>query len=596
MGLAFAASIVILPFEGAFAMPLFRDFFTQTNELLAQQSVMRKLIALGVLLAVLIFGAVQLFKYGRHIEYEVLYAGLDAESAKTLTDAMATSAPGVPKQILQDERGWTIKVPADRVLDLRLELAPNIQGGGGRVGWELFDRTSIGVTDFTQKINRQRATQGELERTIQGIDVVKMAKVKLAIPDESLFMREEEEPKASVFVELYPNSLLSLSKVQAIQALVAGSIEGLQPSNVTVVDAGGRLLSKVPEGESQEATDLDARMLLAEQQEKQRKDYERYLEDKIESSLSKVFGPNHISARVNVDFDFTAKEVNELKYNPKSVPLAESISRTAQMDGSGGSGGIVGSSAHLPSDSGYTSSPVSGVMAPPLASEQTITNYNVGKTETRTVYPPFQIRRITAAVLVDNIPVEKRDTDGKVLEVTQEKLQPEDLKNIEEQVKQIINYSEDRSGGLSDMVTVSQMAFRAPQSTSSDGTLSTFQRQRFILMGIKYGLLALAVLLLVFFVVRPLMHIIAPRPLGPNVPMQGVTASIAGPELRHALTDETAVSGSLGGEAARGALPGPSGLKRNMTAQEHSLDKEILELARSNPKKVSLVLRSWIES
>lgn len=579
-------------------MPFFRDFLLQTNELLAQQSVTRKLIAFCVLLAVLIFGVVQLFQYGKHIEYEVLYAGLDAESAKTLTDAMAASAPGIPKQILQDERGWTIKVPSDRVLDLRLELAPNIQGGGGRVGWELFDRTSIGVTDFTQKINRQRATQGELERTIQGIDVVKMAKVKLAIPDESLFMREEEEPKASVFVELYPKSLLSSSKVQAIQALVAGSIEGLQPGSVTVVDAGGRLLSKAPDDEGAETADLDARILLAEQQEKQRKDYERYLEDKIETSLSKVFGPEHISARVNVDFDFTAKEVNELKYNPKSVPLAESISRTAQVYGSssGVSGGIAGSSAHLPPDAGFTSSAISGAVVSPLTTEQTITNYNVGKTETKTVYPPFEIRRITAAVLVDHIPVEKRDTDGKLLEVTQEKLQPEDLKNIEDQVRQIINYSEDRPGGVSDMVTVSQMAFRSPQSTSPEGPLSTFQRQRFILMGIKYGLLALAVLLLVLFVVRPLMHIIAPRPLGLGVPMREAAASIAGPELRQALPDGTPASGSLGGETARGALPGPASLKRNLTAQEHSLDKEILELARSNPKKVSLVLRSWIES
>ena len=572
-------------------MPIIRDFYTQTSELLAQQSATKKVLAACILLAVVIFGITQLFRYGRTVDYEVLYAGLDAQSAKSLTDALKTNAPGVPYTVSQDAKGWTIKTPAGRVLDLRLDLAPSVDVGSGRVGWELFDKSSIGVTDFTQKINRQRAIQGELARTIQAIDVVKTANVTLAIPESSLFVREEAQPKASVLVELYPKAVLSRSKVGAIQALVAGSIEGLTRDNVTVVDSSGALLS-APKGEGEDRqTDLNERAQLVEQQEKQRKDYERRLEEKIESALSTVFGPKHVTAQVNVDFDFTTKEVNELKYNPRNVPVAESLSKSISGKQSVGAEGVVGSTTHLQQE-GTTSGSAVARSAEPMGSEEKVTNYQVGKTETKTVFPPFQIRRITAGVMVDDKPVEERDDKGNVTKKTRQKLTEEELLALEEQVKQVISFSEERPGGQADVVKVTNMTFRVPEELTPEETVTKIQTHRLIITAIKYGLLALGVLLFAIFFVRPLMNIVAPRSLTPTGLGASGRAALGGPAGGPPLLEG---QGMLAAGGMAGALPQP-GVVDEVTRRQSALDKEILELAKENPKKVSLVLRSWIES
>ena len=575
-------------------MPFFRDLFTQIGELLAQQSTTKKLLAGLILLGALGFGGAQLLKYGRTVDYEVLYAGLDSETAKSITDSLKTTAPDMRVDLAQDDRGWTVRVPSSKALSLRLDLASTIQTGGGKVGWELFDKNSIGVTDFTQKINRQRATQGELERTIQSIDVVRMAKVKLAIPEDTLFVREEDQPKASVFVELYPKAVLSKSKVEAIQALVAGSTEGLARESVTVVDASGRLLSRA-KGEEGQAADLDERATLVDQQEKQRKEYERGLEEKIQSALGNVYGANHVTAKVNVDFDFTVRETNELKYNPKNVPVAESISKNAYSKQNTGAQGLAGSPAHIPPE-GASTATVTGAPSTPMGSEESITNYNVGKTETRTVFPPYQIRRITAAVLVDNTPIEEKDAAGKVIKKDAPTV--DDQKQLEDIVKQIVNFSEERPGGLGDVVTVSKMAFRNPTDMTSEQTLDKMERNRLTVLGIKYGMIGLAALLFLLFIVRPLMHIIAPKPLtaAQLAAAGGLEPALLGPGMEHALLEAPDGSGeALAGPGQQGALLG--GPTADEAADRQAdIDAEILLLSKENPKKVSLVLRSWIDS
>ena len=471
---------------------------------------------------------------------------------------------------------------------------------GGNVGWELFDKPSIGVTDFTQKINRQRATQGELERTIQAIDVVKSAKVSLALPKETVFIKDDEKPKASVMLELLPNTILTRNKIDAIQSLVAGSIEGLEKDNVTLVDNSGKLLNKpkVAEGDDEEAKaqKLSERALLVEQQDRQRRDYEKYLEDKIIGSLTKVFGENHVSAQVNVDFDFTVKESKETKYDKKNVPVSEGFTLTGLGGDSATSGGLVGASRHIPPEGVRLDSKGQPTDGSTTWKSEQITNYNVGKLEITTVEPPWQIRRVTAAVLVDNLPAQEMQS-GKLVEKERKKLTPLEITSIETLVKQSINYSEERPGGSADMVSVQNLPFNIAPEVTQVETANRVEKDRLIRIGIKYGFLGLIVLLALIFLIRPLLRIVSSVPASAIGSLPGAGSA----ELAYAGADRGLLEGpdevSLSLDAERqAALALGSVPQDEMVAKQTALDLQILDLARENPKKVNLVLRSWIES
>lgn len=568
-------------------MPFLQNVRQQFSELLAQQSQTQKVLGALIVVAVIGLLCIPIFRLGKTVEYEVLYSDLSDNSASQIKKDL--DQRGVPYKTYQDDRGWTVKVPKESTLDMRLELATTLDPMSDQPGWGLFERSALGETHFRAQVNKLRALQGELARTIASLDVVRKATVHLALPEKSVFVKDDAKPKASVLVDLYPQARMGEDQVATVQALVAGTIEGLDRESVTVADTQGNELSRVKEvPEEQEI--LDRRERLVRLQQRQKREYEQYLEDKIVGSFAQVFGPSNVAANVNVEFDFTVKEETELEYDPKSVVVAEA--RTVRGTGEAPRlvEGVVGTTRHVQDTDGGKSG---GAEADKTYREEWVRNMNVGKKETRTVYAPYQIKRVTAAVLVDNPPIEQEDNEGNVSVTRSKPLSEEELTKLEEQVRQIINYSDQRPGGMSDEVSVTNMRFVVPEEITGVPRPRQVPMEERIKDYVRYGLLflfGLAVLFLLWPMVRSLYAGQEEAALeGPG----GVAALGGGarglPSLEHpsvgVITDD---SGQ--------ALPSPPPEAEDvLAARQKNLDQEILELARANPKKVPLVLRAWME-
>jgi flagellar M-ring protein FliF len=288
---------------------------------------------------------------------EVLFSGLEAEDAGAIVSKLQERKI----EYVIDGGGAVIKVPSKNVHELRLQMATDGLPQGGTVGFELFDKTNLGMTEFAQKIQYQRALQGELSRTIDQIDSVLQSKVSLALPERDLFDKEDKQPTASVIVKLRPGREMDKDQVAGIVHLVASAVEGLKTNNVRVVDTHGNLLWAGSDG----AGGFDARLSSSQMELKQ--NYEHQMQKNIESMLERVLGPNKAIVRVNTKMDFNQRETNSETYEPvkaaaqsgsaaetgkpvagyKGVLLSEE--RTTETYGSkqGQVGGVVGTASAL---------------------------------------------------------------------------------------------------------------------------------------------------------------------------------------------------------------------------------------------------------
>ncbi len=250
----------------------------------------RWMVVVVAVASILGFGA--LIALSNRVDYRPLFSNLNSEDAGEIVKKLKDQK--VPYRIASD--GKAILVPADKVYDLRLSLASDGLPQGGGVGFEIFDRKNFGMTEFVQKLNYQRALQGELARTIMQIAGVEQARVHLAIPEKSLFKDNEKVPTASVVLKMKPGTILRDSEVQGIVHLVASSIEGMDPDQVTLLDSRGKILSR------NSPSDATGRMT-STMMETQRS-YERNLEDRLQSLLDRAVGEGKSVARVNATLDF----------------------------------------------------------------------------------------------------------------------------------------------------------------------------------------------------------------------------------------------------------------------------------------------------
>jgi len=571
-------------------MPFLRDFFLQLNELLAQQTRTRRLFAGSILLAVVLLLGFRVARFGRTVDYEVLYSDLNADQAKIVKDELTRAAE--PYKFEQSGKGLTVRVPQGKALDWRLELAQKVGVEATGKGWSLFDLRDFGVTSEEFQVKKHRALRGELARTISALNMVRSAVVELALPAKELFVKEEKPPKASVLLALYPNAAITPQQVATIQALVAGSVEDLAPENVTVADTQGNQLSRA--GKPDMMTEkLDNQERLFDMHKKQRKDFEEYLENKILTAFNPVFGPGHVKANVSVDFDFTAKEENTIKYDPTTVPISSARTIKGLGRDSSLAVGITGAAAHTENVSAVTSG-----TAPSRAEwlQEDVNNYNVGKTESRTVFAPYVIQRITASVVVDDKPTSVTVGENGVARVlSRKRLDPAELKQLTATVKGIVSYNEERTGGTPDEVVVTNIAFSPTGEESPFMMVTNLEKQKRNMMLIKYGILVVAGLAVLVFLwpLRRVFHVPVPgRRLAGPAELEALPEA---PERAYLRPPEH-IAAIPGGEAPPAALAEPPAPPDMVRARLSELDDEILELARSNPKKVPLVLRSWMES
>lgn len=441
-------------------------------------SVPKRLMIGGAALASLIAFAV-LIAVANKTDYRPLFANLSAEDSGEMVKKLKEQK--VPYQISED--GKALLVPAEKVHELRLTMASEGLPQGGGVGFEIFDRKNFGMTEFVQKLNYQRALQGELSRTIGQLAGVESARVHLAIPEKSLFKEAEKPPTASVVLKMRSSRSLNESEMQGVVHLVASSVEGMDPENVSVMDSRGKMLSKRSAGD---ATDKQATV----RQETQRQ-FERTEEDKLQTLLDKVVGTGKSVARVSANFDFKQVEKYEERYDPETAAV-RSEQRSEEK------GGLTTLASGAPGvQSNLRGGPAGATTGGGSKTDETL-NYEVSRSTARTIEPVGSLSKVSVAVLVDG----KYELSPGAKPGAQPKYQPrspDELQKIEALVKSAVGFNAERG----DQVTVANIPFQ--ESGMAEDEPQPWYQAPFAQALLKNGLIGLAFLALLFFVVRPLM-------------------------------------------------------------------------------------------
>jgi flagellar M-ring protein FliF len=309
----------------------------------------RRTLLLGAMTAAIVV-LVLVVRWGSRPEMMVLFSGLDAEDGAAISREL--DATNVPHEL--NRRGSIVRVPADRVGELRIELAARGFTGDEAVGYEILDRTDLPMTDFLQRVNYRRALEGELTRTILALDEVRTARVHLAIPGEEAAAGIAADPTASIVVDLMPGARMRPEQIRGIYALVAASVEGLRPAGVTLVDASGRELDGGGHGEFAATTE----------QLRIQREVEAHLRGKATALLERVVGSGQAIVQINADLDFDRVDRSVERYNPTSATI-----RSEERVGN--------------------------------SQDAVLTSYEIDRTMENILAPPGGIRRLSVAVLVN---------------------------------------------------------------------------------------------------------------------------------------------------------------------------------------------------
>jgi flagellar M-ring protein FliF len=507
----------------------------------------RTLIILAVLLlSVLLFGS--LIFWNSQPDYQVLFTGLSAEDAGEMANKLKEKK--VPFRLTHN--GTTLLVPGEQVYDLRLSLAAEGLPRGGGVGFEVFDRSSIGVTDFMQRLNYQRALQGELSRTIKQIKEVDQVRVHIATPRESLFVEEQKKPTASVFVKTRAGMTLNPSQVEGIVHLVSSAVEGLEPGNISIIDMSGKVLSK-------RASNNPIGQLTTTQLDYQQS-IEEGLRKKVQGMLEEVLGPGKAIARISTEIDFQQVVVIEEKFDPSGVLRSEQ--RNVEKPSSEAKSTGVRQEAGLESKTASPALSSQQWTMSPMERQNEIRNYEISKVNKQTKSPVGGVKRISAAVVIDGIYKEETGTGGNKEKKYASRSQDE-MKHLENVVKKAIGFNE----GRGDQVEVINLPFYWSTADEETKAEEESSYQHYLPMIYKPAISLVLVLLFIFFVLRP---ILKKRPVE---------------ETRDVSFVQTAAPAMISAD-----LPTERPRMTALHPKEHAL-----QLVQKDPSKAVGVLRTWLQ-
>jgi flagellar M-ring protein FliF len=363
----------------------------QFQALWKRQKTSQKVTLVALLLAAAILIPI-LITWATQTTYAVAFSGLSEGDAGAIVEELTTQ--GVSYKL---EGSSTILVPSDQVYNVRLKMASaGLPQKGTTVGYELFDASSLGMTEFTQKVNYQRAVQGELERTIGSLNSVEAVSVHIVVPEKTLLSSSQQEPTASIMVKTKSGTALDAGQVRSITHLVAASIEGLKSENVVVVDSEGNMLASgaTTGSDAAAAAVTDSRRLAELSASKD-------IQNKAQLMLDSVLGPDKAIVQANVTLDWTQREFTSQTYdpNPSAVRSSSTTSETYSTDGST-VGGIPGAASNLPDPVNETTT---GTGSSSYQRTDTTTNYELASTQSHEIIEPGQIKQISVSVLVDSI-------------------------------------------------------------------------------------------------------------------------------------------------------------------------------------------------
>jgi flagellar M-ring protein FliF len=390
--------------------------------------------------------AATLFVFVRMIEepkYVTLYSGLRAQDAQELASRL--TAKSIANRLGSD--GASLMVPTDKLDAARLETASQGLPRNARMGFELFDTPNWAGSDFTEKVNYQRALEGELERTLQTLSEVEAVRVHLVLPHDSLFSEQDHGAKAAVIVKTRTGAL-SMEAQGAIPQLVASAVEKLRPEDVTVVDADSDASLVRPHGMlgGTASSELDQQLAQA-----------------IVHTLEPVVGADHVRASVHVEYDPSSSEHTEETYDPKAVATLATQHAEETAGGTAG-GGIPGTASNVPGSQPGSSQPggtppangatAGGSDSDHQASRSDSASYAVSKTTNHVLQPAGRLKRLTAAVLVDDA-VDTKDEDGKKTETRRHRT-PDEMKELVQLAGAAIGVD----GSRGDLLAVENISFR----------------------------------------------------------------------------------------------------------------------------------------
>lgn len=497
-------------------------------------------------------------------DYRPLFTGLaDKDGGAVIGQLAAMNVP------YKHEAGGTILVPAGQVYELRMKLAAQglPKGGtGNSVGFELMDKSSIGQTQFNERLNFQRALEGELTRTITAMSDVADARVHLAIPQQNGFFREQQKPSASVMLTLRGGRTLDRAQIAGIVHLVSSSVPELSPKAVSVLDQTGALLSQAG---ADGATGLDSQQLQYKQQ------VEAGYNKRIFDLLEPVVGRDNLRATVTADVDFSQTEATAEEYRPNQGANAQASVRSSQSSEQTNANaaqptGVPGAATNQPPVP--ATAPVNGASAPLQAAQggagtnsnrrEQVTNYELDKTVRVTRGAVGNVKRLSAAIVVNQRTV----TDAKGKTSTQP-VPDDEIKRLTDLVKEAMGFSAERG----DSVKVVSAPFVVDKIEPVDLPL---WKQPWLTDLLRSAIVPAACVLIaliaVFGMIRPAIRAAAPLP------------PVEPPETVDEVVDDTEL------------LPGPDGMPK-LEAPVHSekLDRA-RALARDNPVAVANIVRDWM--
>lgn len=505
-------------------------------------------------------------------DYRTLFSNLSDQDGGAIVTQLTQM--NIPYRFT--EGSGAIEVPADKVHELRLRLAQQGLPKGGAVGFELLDQEKFGISQFSEQVNYQRALEGELARTIETLGPVKRARVHLAMPKPSLFVREQKSPSASVTVNLEPGRALDEGQISAVVHLVSSAVAGLPPGNVTLVDQGGHLLTQ----SNTSSRDLNDAQL------KYASDVEGRIQRRIESILSPIVGNGNVHAQVTAQLDFANKEQTEEQYRPNG-DASQAVLRSRQLNeseqiGSGYPGGVPGALSNQPAPA--NAAPISTPPANQQNAQNTQTtnntnsnvprntqrnetsNYEVDRTIRHTKLNVGDVQRLSVAVVVNY----RALPDGKPLPLTTEQ-----MKQIEDLTREAMGFSDKRG----DTLNVVNSPFTATDDLG--GELPFWKQQAFIEQLISAGRWLL-VLLVAWILWR--------KAVRPQLARRAEETKAAQEQAQVRQETEEAVEVRLSKDEQTQQR------RANQRLGAEVMSQRIREMSDNDPRVVALVIRQWMNN
>jgi len=530
----------------------------------------RQLVTLG-LVFVAVVGIVAGSAYWINVPtYTLLFSDMDSESASSVVSKLKAEKVSY----VLDEGGRSIRVPSDRADELRIAFASQGMPSTGRIGFEIFDRTAFGTTEFLEHVNYRRALEGELARTITTIGEVASARVHIAMAKDSLMVGDSQPAKASVVLKLRNNKPLAPATVAGISSLVAASVESLRPESVVIVDTFGRPLSRQPDTDEDPGTGV--------QLDRQRR-LEHDLSTKVVSLLEPVVGAGRVRVNVSARLTAESEEQTEERWDPTTVLRAKQSSSDSGSTAS--AQGIAGARANAPPNT-TTAAPPAPVTTPQSSSRSTESaTYEVSKLTRHRVIPRGQIAHLSVAVILDDERLSTKDPKTGQMQVSNKPRQANDLQRIQHLVSSAVGLDTDRG----DQVTVENIAFDDIVEPETAPTGSWFQRNAPQLTRLGAGGLfdlgrMIGVVMLAWLAFSTVVRPIVKKTLeGPTTALAPVGARGMSPRTVADLEGE--IEAEIDADVAAKV-----GDNRRLPV----LTKKLVKVAEQEPEHVARLVRSWL--